>query len=55
MTPGQYCKNNTYDELRAVVLGNYYTSDYFRFIDQASIREPLMRIAYEINEDLDAF
>jgi N-dimethylarginine dimethylaminohydrolase len=41
--------------LKAVVLGNYYTSDYFRFITNAGIREPLMRIADEVNEDLEIF
>jgi hypothetical protein len=55
MSPGIYCKNNTYDELQAVVLGNYYTPDYFRFITDANIREPLMRIAHEVNEDLATF
>ena len=55
MSQGIYYKNNTHDELRAVVLGNYYTPEYFRFITNASIREPLMRIADEINEDLAAF
>ena len=29
---GQYYKNNTHDPLNAVVLGSYYTADYFRFI-----------------------
>jgi hypothetical protein len=55
MSQGIYYRNNTYDELRAVVLGNYYTPEYFRFITNASIREPLMRIAEEINQDLEAF
>ena len=55
MSQGIYHRNNTHDELRAVVLGNYYTPEYFRFITAASIREPLMRIADEINQDLDTF
>lgn len=55
MSQGTYSRRNTYDKLQAVVLGNYYTPDYFRFISNANIREPLMRIAEEINQDLDAF
>ena len=55
MSQGIYNRNNTYDELRAVVLGNYYTPEYFRFITDRRIREPLMRIADEINQDLTAF
>jgi hypothetical protein len=55
MISGSYCRNNTYDELKVTVLGSYYSSDYFRFITNDSIRDPLMRIADEINEDLDTF
>ena len=55
MIQGSYYKNNTYDELKTVVLGSYYTPDYFKFITSPSIREPLMRIADEINQDLLAF
>ena len=55
MIQGNYYKNNTYDELKTVVLGSYYTPDYFKFITVPSIREPLMRIADEINQDLLAF
>lgn len=55
MSTGTYHRQNTYDELKTVVLGSYYTSDYFRFITNANIREPLMRIADEINEDLETF
>lgn len=55
MSLGTYHRQNTYDELKAVVLGSYYTADYFRFITTTSIREPLMRIADEINQDLEDF
>jgi len=55
MSQGIYYRNNTHDELQAVVLGNYYTPDYFRFITNAKIREPLMRITEEVNQDLTAF
>jgi hypothetical protein len=37
------------------MLGSYYTSDYFRFIKDPLVRDPLMQIADEINEDLDYF
>jgi hypothetical protein len=50
-----YNKTNTYGDLRAVVLGSYYTPEYFKFIDNASVRNPLMRIATEVNEDLTNF
>jgi hypothetical protein len=51
----KYCKNNGHDQLRSVVLGQYYTADYFQEIDAAEVRQPLQQIANEIREDLDHF
>jgi hypothetical protein len=51
----RYRKHNTYGQLNAVILGSYYTPDYFSFIRDPLVREPLMQIAQEINEDLDYF
>jgi hypothetical protein len=51
----KYCKNNEYSQLRSVVLGQYYTADYFQEIDVAEIRNPLQQIANEIQEDLEYF
>ena len=50
-----YSKHNTYGQLNAVILGSYYTPEYFKFIKDPLVREPLMKIAHEINEDLDYF
>jgi hypothetical protein len=50
-----YKKNNTYGELKSVVLGSYYYPDYFKYIKNSAVREPLMKIAEEINQDLDQF
>ena len=50
-----YSKYNTYGQLRTVVLGSYYPSEYFNFIDIAAVRDPLKIIAQEINEDLNYF
>lgn len=50
-----YNKNNSHDQLRSVVLGQYYTAEYFQEIDAAEIRQPLQQIANEIQEDLDGF
>jgi hypothetical protein len=55
MTRGLYHKQNPYDELRTVVVGNYYTPDYFDFIDLPAVADPLKRIAEEINQDLEYF
>jgi arginine deiminase len=48
-------KNNSWNQLRTVMLGSYPGSEHFRHIESAQIREPLMRIADEINHDLDHF
>lgn len=55
MTQGPYHKVNPYDELQAVVLGNYYTPDYFDFVSDPAVGDPLRRISEEILEDLDHF
>jgi hypothetical protein len=51
----KYQKTNTFDTLRSVVLGTYFMPEYFRSIKNDRVREPLMRMAQEINEDLYAF
>jgi len=48
-----YKKFNTYNTLRAVMLGSYFYPDYFSKIINPKIREPLMRMADEINQDLE--
>jgi hypothetical protein len=50
-----YRKYNTYGRLRTVMLGSYFYPEYFSKIKDAKIREPLMRVAQETNEDLDHF
>jgi hypothetical protein len=50
-----YQKFNTYGKLRTVMLGSFFYPEYFSKIKNSKIREPLMRIAQEINEDLDYF
>lgn len=51
----QYRKFNTHGTLRAVMLGTYYYPEYFSKIKNVQTRDPLMRIADEINQDLDSF
>lgn len=48
-------KNNPWSQLHSVMLGNYYYPEYFAWIPQQEIREPLMRVAHDIHQDLDAF
>ena len=50
-----YHKFNTYSQLRTIVLGSYFPAEYFDFIDDVEIRNSLMKIAKEINEDLDYY
>jgi hypothetical protein len=38
-----------------VILGSFYGPEYFDFIADSAIREPLKQIAQEINKDLDYF
>jgi hypothetical protein len=51
----RYHKYTPYEKLRTVVLGSFYTADYFDFIDNPLIRNPLQQIAIEVNEDLDYY
>ena len=50
-----YKKFNTFGKLRSVMLGSYFYPEFFSSIKDAAVREPLMRMAGEINEDLEAF
>jgi N-dimethylarginine dimethylaminohydrolase len=50
-----YKKYNTWNTLRTVMLGSYFYPEYFSKIHNSQVREPLMRMAEEINEDLDKF
>lgn len=50
-----YKKYNTYGQLRTVLLGTFFFPEYFSKIENPNVRDPLMRMAYEINEDLDNF
>lgn len=51
----RYHKYTPYEKLKTVVLGNFYTAEYFDFIDDTLIRKPLQQIATEVNEDLDYY
>jgi len=50
-----YQKFNTFGKLRSVMLGSYFYPEFFSSIKDATVREPLMRMAKEINEDLAEF
>ena len=50
-----YQKFNTYGKLKTVLLGSFFYPEFFSKIKNSSVREPLMRIAEEINQDLDHF
>ena len=50
-----YQKFNTFGKLRSVMLGSYFYPEFFSSIKDAEVREPLMRMAKEINEDLEVF
>lgn len=50
-----YQKFNTYGKLKTVLLGSFFYPEYFSKIKNPKVREPLMRIAQEINEDLEYF
>jgi hypothetical protein len=51
----KYQKFNTYSKLRTVMLGTYFYPEFFASIKNSRVREPLMRMAHEINEDLEVF
>jgi hypothetical protein len=55
MSYNTYQKFNTYGQLRSVMLGAYAYPEFFSKIKQSHIREPLMRMSHEINEDLEIF
>lgn len=50
-----YKRNNTWGTLRSVMLGSYFYPEFFSKITNPKVREPLMRMAEEINQDLDVF
>ena len=50
-----YKKFNTFGRLRSVMLGSYFYPEFFSSIKDSAVREPFMRMASEINEDLEAF
>jgi hypothetical protein len=52
---GIYHKFNISGKLRTIVLGSFYTPAHFNFIKDVTIRDPLQRVAFEINQDLDCF
>jgi N-dimethylarginine dimethylaminohydrolase len=55
MTVTSYRRHNTYGELKSLVLGSYYTSDYFRYIEDSKVRSALCQVSDEINQDLEQF
>ena len=50
-----YQKFNTFGKLKKVILGSFFEPDFFSKIPDNRIRDPLMKIAEEINEDLTYF
>jgi len=50
-----YRKYTPYGRLRSVMLGTFFYPEYFSKITNSNVREPLMRMSEEINQDLDAF
>jgi hypothetical protein len=50
-----YQKFNTYGKLKKVILGSFYEPEFFSKIHDNRIRDPLMKIAEEINQDLNYF
>jgi hypothetical protein len=52
---GIYHKYNISGRLRTVVLGSFFSPAHFEFISDAGVRDPLQKIAAEINQDLDNF
>lgn len=51
----RYQKFNSWGKLNSVVLGSYFYPEFFSKITNAKVREPLMRMAEEINQDLEGF
>lgn len=52
---GTYHKYNIAGKIRTIVLGSFFGPEYFEFINDVGIRDPLQKIAAEINQDLDYF
>lgn len=50
----RYRQKNMCGTLKTVMLGTFFLPDFFTTIRSAKIREPLMRVAQEIQEDLYA-
>jgi hypothetical protein len=50
-----YKKYNTYGQLRTVLLGTFFFPEFFSKIENPNVRDPLMKMAQEINEDLEEF
>ena len=48
-------KFTTHGRLRTVLLGSYFLPEYFSKIKNLKVKDPLMRMAEEVNEDLDKF
>lgn len=48
-------RTNCHNRLKTVVLGQYYTADYFHEVDSRRIKSTLMQIADEIQQDLENF
>jgi hypothetical protein len=48
-------KFNTHGKLRPVVLGSYFFPEYFSKIKNPRVRNPLMRMAEEINDEEATF
>jgi hypothetical protein len=51
----RYNKYNTYGTLRDVLLGTYFYPEFFSKIKNPKVRDPLMKMADEINQDLNSF
>lgn len=52
MTLHQYRQKNMCGTLKTVMLGTFFLPDFFSTIKSSKIREPLMRVADEIQQDL---
>jgi len=50
-----YQKYNHYGKLRKIILGSFFEPEFFSKIEDVRVKEPLMKIAEEINEDLNYF
>jgi len=51
----RYQKFNTYGKLKKIILGSFFEAEFFSKIADSRVKDPLMKIAEEINEDLDYF